>query len=61
MAVVSVEVPDNIAKKFKPYVVISSIDLYDEIDNDLKKVVNFWKKWIWKDKFKKYLLIKDSL
>ena len=53
MAVISVEVPDTIAKKFKSKRVISSYDLYEEIENNL--TVDFWKKWVGKDEFLNYL------
>jgi len=60
MAVISVEVPDKIARKFKPYMVVSSYELYEELEgNDL--LVDFWKKWVWKREFEEYLSIKDSL
>jgi hypothetical protein len=41
MAVVSVEVPDKIAKKFVSCDVIPMDDLYDEIDTAWDRVVDF--------------------
>ena len=49
----SVEVPDRIAKQFTPYVVISSTQLMDKIENfDFEnesyedRVLNFWAEWV---------------
>ena len=61
MAVISVEVPEEIAKKFNPYVVVSSTKLYEELSNNYDVVIDFWKNWIWKKEFEEYLLIKDSI
>ena len=33
MAIISVEVPDKIARKFKPYVIVSSYELQEEFNN----------------------------
>ena len=47
MAVISVEVPVNIAKKVNYKVIsISELYYYDNIYSD--EVVDFWKNWVWK-------------
>ncbi len=53
MVVMSVDVPEKIAKKFDTKITISSYELYEELDNNT--IVDFWKKWVWKDEFKDYL------
>lgn len=60
MAVISVEVPDFIAKKFVSYKVVSSEVLYEELESN-NIFVDFWDKWISKKDFDKYLAIKNSL
>ena len=42
----SVEVPDRIAKQFTPYVVISSTQLMDKIEEKESDLVNFWAEWV---------------
>lgn len=59
MVVISVEVPEFIAKKFASYKVINSEVLYKELYNTI--FIDFWKKWIWKKDFEEYLSIKNSL
>ena len=54
MAVISVEVPEKIAKKVQ-YNVISIETLYDYDDEYHSNVVDFGKKWVWKDEFMEYL------
>ena len=54
MAVISVEVPDSIAKKIK-YDVISIKQLYDYDDEYHSEIVDFGKNWIWKEEFLEYL------
>jgi len=44
MTVISVEVPDNIAKKFNHTEVVSSDVLYTELDNQEWKTVKVWEK-----------------
>ncbi len=58
MAVISVEVPDKIAKKFQPYMVISSFELYEELDNNI--LIDFWSKGIGKKEFDEYLSAKNQ-
>jgi len=54
MAVISVEVPDRIAKKVNYNVIsIEALYSYDEQYGD--DIVDFWKKWVWKEEFKQYL------
>ena len=52
MAVISVEVPDRIAKKLASRKHISIDNLYDA---DEDTIVDFWKNWVWKEEFEKYL------
>ncbi len=54
MAIISVEVPDRIAKKIK-YNVISMKTLYSYDDEYYSDVVDFWKEWVWKKEFLQYL------
>ncbi len=54
MAVISVEVPDNIAKKVN-YNVISIDTLYNYDDQYHSDVVNFGEKGVWKAEFNDYL------
>jgi len=44
MAVISVEVPDKVAKKFAPYNIVKSTSLYNELDNNLWHTVHVWEK-----------------
>ena len=46
MAVISVEIPDNIATKVKPFMVIPYDDLENIMDNKSKTIVDFWKEWV---------------
>ena len=49
MAVISVNVPDFIAKQFKPYEIVESYDFIEkveELDNYEDRVLNFWSEWI---------------
>ncbi len=61
MAVISVEVPNKIAKIFSPYMVVSSHELYEKLEENKVDLISFWKEWIWKNEFEKYLSIKDSI
>ena len=54
MAVISVEVPDRIAKKVN-YNVISIETLYSYDNKYSNDVVDFWKDWVWKEEFMQYL------
>ena len=54
MAVISVEVPDRIAKKVN-YNVISIETLYNYDNKYSDDVVDFWKSWVWKEEFIQYL------
>lgn len=45
MAVISVEIPDKIAKKLKPFQVLQYDDLEDIIYEEEKTMVDFWK-WV---------------
>ena len=54
MAVISVEVPDTIAKKVN-YKVISIDTLYNYDNQYSDDIVDFWKDWIWKTEFMEYL------
>ena len=60
MAVISVEVPDFIAKKFVSYKIVSSETLFEELENN-NMFVDFWENGISKKDFDKYLAIKNSL
>lgn len=60
MTVISVEVPDKIAKKFASEKFISYEILFEEIENN-NLFVDFWDDWISKEDFQKYLAIKNSL
>lgn len=60
MAIISVEVPDNIAIKYSSYKVVPSLELYEELEKN-SILIDFWKSWIWKKDFEKYLSIKSSL
>ena len=46
MVIVSVEVSDQIAKKFTSYDVIPMNDLYDEIDTHWEHVIDFGKQGV---------------
>ena len=54
MAIISVEVPEEIAKKVK-YNVISLEELYTYDDKYHSNIVDFGEKWVWKDEFMEYL------
>jgi len=41
MAVVSVEIPDNIAKKFKPFTILKYEILEDTIDQEYENLIDF--------------------
>ncbi len=60
MVVISVDVPEFIAKRFSDYKIVKSEQLYEEIDNN-KVFVDFWNNWIWKKEFEEYLALKSSL
>jgi len=55
MAVISVEVPDKIANKFLANRVVSSEDLYDELDGNWSTLVDFWKEWVSASEVLEYL------
>ena len=61
MAIISVEVPNEIAKTFSPYMIVSSYELYEKLEENKVDLISFWKKWIWKNEFEEYLSIKDSI
>ncbi len=46
MAVVSVEIPDNIAKKFKPFTILKYEILEDTIDQEYENLIDFWENWV---------------
>lgn len=61
MAVVNVEVPDNIAKKFTPYSLVNIEDFKEEIydEDDLyTRIIDFWPNWLWKQEWEEYLKTK---
>ena len=53
MPVISVEVPEFIAKKFVSYKIVSSKNLYEELENS-NIFVDFWETWISKKDFDTY-------
>jgi len=53
MTVVSVDVPEMIAKKFPSNRVIRSYDLYEKLSEDYS--VDFWREGISKDEFHTYI------
>lgn len=44
MALISVEVPDNIEVKYASYKVVSSFELYEELENEIWYSVKVWEK-----------------
>ncbi len=61
MAVISVEVPEKIASKFKDNTVISYNDLNNEFKSDYEDIeFNFIKEWIDSDEFLSYLESKNG-
>ena len=54
MAVISVEVPERIAKKVN-HNIISIETLYSYDDSYHSDIVDFWEKWVWKEEFMEYL------
>ena len=59
MAIISVEVPDFIAKNFSSQRVVNVQKLYEEMDKN-KELICFGKKWLDKEDFSEYLAFKKS-